>query len=182
MALARREEWTWGRIARLLGPEAASVHERFRRSPACRSARSPEIRAVATDHFAGSNWPQHRPPDDDEEVVGSAEVTMRSRSVAAERPLSRPIDGGERSTVFRSTHRQADLTLLSGQPDAWRNGTHAPAAIVGPAKRIRSPAALRFLRQAEDALADDVALDLAGTAPDGLRPAEEERAIIGLTG
>ena len=36
--------------------------------------------------------------------------------------------------------------------------------------------ALGFLGEAEDSLADDVALDLAGAAPDGLAATEEERA------
>ena len=34
-----------------------------------------------------------------------------------------------------------------------------------------------FLRETQDALADDVALDLGGAAPDGLGPAEEERGL-----
>src|SRR6185369_17887458 len=42
---------------------------------------------------------------------------------------------------------------------------------------VKTPPKLgRFLGEAEDAFADDVALDLAGTTPDGLAAAEEERA------
>src|SRR5580765_6887332 len=36
---------------------------------------------------------------------------------------------------------------------------------------------LRFLRKPQHSLADDVALDLGGPAPDGLGPREEERGL-----
>ena len=44
-----------------------------------------------------------------------------------------------------------------------------------PRRERRSSAGSRLLGQAENALADDVALDLAGTAPDRLRAGKEER-------
>src|SRR5207237_565060 len=58
------------------------------------------------------------------------------------------------SWEWHSTRSQAFTSLL----DAW------------------SRAGLGLLRQAEHALAHDVALDLAGAAPDRLAAAEEERA------
>jgi len=49
----------------------------------------------------------------------------------------------------------------------------------GLARSEESPSAgdLRLLRQSEDALADDVALDLGGAAPDRLGPGEEEERL-----
>src|SRR5690349_10122501 len=60
-----------------------------------------------------------------------------------------------------------------------RRGPHPPRRGRGRSARRPRLCGSRFLGEAEEPLADDVALDLRGAAPDGLGPGEEERRLHG---
>src|SRR4051794_39346580 len=75
------------------------------------------------------------------------------------------------------------VTIVSSSITANVIGTRsiAPLGLWVPNRATRaartSSSRLRLLRQPEHALADDVALDLCGAAPDRLGPREEERCL-----
>src|SRR6185437_5714285 len=113
--------------------------------------------------------PRSRPPTAPPSRPGAGHGRRR------EPPTRPPPDNVER-WQSRSRFRRR----RSRSPPCQPGGHGRRAAGVGAARR-RNPAGslvtFRLGREAEDPLADDVALDLVGTTVNGLGPREEKRAL-----